>query len=259
MTFAQDGRSFAGVGGLVENLNAWIELLRRSRPVFHSEADLQHALAWTVHLSDPSLRIRLETRSAPGTRLDLLISRPNAGEHLALELKYLTAAWEGDVDHEHFALLNQGAQDIRAYDVIKDIQRVERLVDGQPGWNGAVLVLTNDSSYWSRPKHGRATNAEAFRVYGHQPISGRRAWGPSTSAGTMKGRTAPLDLRGNYISRWVEYSALPGNRGRFRLLTFIISGPQKRFARTASEEKRVLLNLPAASLKMLLRRERKRR
>ena len=34
--------------------------LRRTRPVFHSEADVQHALAWTAHLFEPSLRVRLE-------------------------------------------------------------------------------------------------------------------------------------------------------------------------------------------------------
>ena len=167
------------MGGWAECLESWLTALRQSRPVFHSEADFQHALAWTAHLSDPSLRIRLETRSAPGTRLDLLISRSNGSEHLALELKYLTAAWTGEAEHEHFALLNQGAQDIRAYDVVKDIGRVERLVDTQPRWCGAVLVLTNDPSYWSRPGHGRATNAEAFRIYEHQTLTGQRSWAPT--------------------------------------------------------------------------------
>jgi hypothetical protein len=190
--------------------------------VFHSEADFQHALAWAAHLSDPSLRIRLETRSAPGNRLDLLISRPDRSENLALELKYLTAAWTGEVEHERFALLNQGAQDIRAHDAVKDIQRVERLVDGRPGWSGAVLVLSNDPSYWSRPGHSRATNADAFRLYEHQVIAGRRSWGPHTGVGTMKRREPAIELRGNYTCRWTEYSTLPGRRGRFQLLTFVI-------------------------------------
>jgi hypothetical protein len=140
----------------------WLGMLRGSRPVFHSEADFQHALAWAIHLYDPSVRIRLETRPEPGMRLDLLVSRPDSGEHWALELKYLTAAWAGEVDGEHFELLSQGAQDIRAYDVVKDIQRVERFAARQPGLGGAVLVLTNDPGYWLRPTHGRATNAQAF-------------------------------------------------------------------------------------------------
>lgn len=101
------------MGPRTGSIASWIETLRRSRPVFHSEADFQHALAWTAHLSDPSLRVRLETRLAPGMRLDLLLSRPDLGEHLVIELKYLTAAWTGQVEREHFELLNQGAQDIR--------------------------------------------------------------------------------------------------------------------------------------------------
>jgi hypothetical protein len=74
------------------NIAEWVEALRKSRGVFHSEADFQHALAWAIHVSDPSVHIRLETRPEPGMRLDLLVSRPELGEHLALELKYLTAA-----------------------------------------------------------------------------------------------------------------------------------------------------------------------
>lgn len=211
-------RTLMVVSGWAENIESWIEDLRRSRPVFHSEADFQHALAWTAHLSDPSLRIRLETRLVLNTRLDLLISRPAHGEHLALELKYLTAAWTGEVGGERFALLNQGAQDIRAYDVVKDIERVERLVGREPRWSGAVLVLTNDAGYWTRPGHGRATNAEAFRIYEHQRITGRRAWGPNTGVGTTKKREAAIEVARDYTCRWAEYSRVPGDRGRFRLL-----------------------------------------
>jgi hypothetical protein len=204
------------------NIAAWLGMLRGTRPVFHSEADFQHALAWAIHLCDPSIRIRLETRPEPGMRLDLLVSRPDLGEYLALELKYLTAAWTGAANGERFNLLSQGAQDIRAYDVVKDMQRVERLVDRQPGWGGLVLVLTNDPGYWSRPAHGRATNAEAFRIYEDQVISGTRVWGPATGAGTRKNHEADLELRGNYRCKWTEYSALPGHRGRFRLLAIVI-------------------------------------
>jgi hypothetical protein len=153
-------------------------------------------------------------------RLDLLIWRPDLSRYLALELKYLTAAWSGEVNGEQFGLVSQGAQDIRAYDVLKDVQRVERFVDDHPGWSGMVLVLSNDPSYWSRPGHGRATNADAFRIYEDRVISGSRAWGPGTGAGTMKDREAVIELRGDYRCRWSPYSALPGSKGEFRLLAF---------------------------------------
>jgi hypothetical protein len=200
------------------DIGTWLGTLRQSRPVFHSEADFQQALAWAIHLSDPSARVRLETRPAPGMRLDLLIWRPDLGRYLALELKYLTAAWSGEVNGERFGLVSQGAQDIRAYDVLKDVQRVERFVDDHPGWSGMVLVLSNDPSYWSRPGHGRTTNADAFRIYEDQVISGSRAWGAGTGAGTMKHREAVIEVRGDYRCRWSPYSALPGSKGQFRLL-----------------------------------------
>jgi hypothetical protein len=200
----------------------WLEALQGSRRVFHSEADFQHALALAIAASDPGARVRLETRPLPGMRLDLLVSRPDLGGHLAVELKYLTAAWAGDDAGEHFQVLGQGAQDIRAYDVVKDVQRVERLVDMRSGWSGLVLVLANDPAYWSRPAHGRATNADAFRIYEDQVLSGVRAWGPLTGAGTMKDRAAAIELRGSYRCRWSEYSSLPGSRGTFRLLALAV-------------------------------------
>ncbi|RKS08474.1 hypothetical protein DFP74_4175 [Nocardiopsis sp. Huas11] len=206
----------AGYWGL--RVGAWLEELKRKRPVFHSEADFQHALAWTAHLFEPSLRVRLEVKTAVG-HLDLLISVPEQNRHLALELKYLKAAWSGAVGGERFELANQGAQDIRGYDVVKDISRVEQLTGHAPGWSGGVLVLSNEPSYWSRPDHGRATNADAFRVYEGSQLSGVRAWGPYTGSGTMKGRTDPIRLRGAYRCAWSGYSRLEGRRGDFRLLS----------------------------------------
>lgn len=130
------------------------DLLRRlavARPVFHSEADLQHAFAWQAHLAQPGGRVRLETQPVPGLRLDVLISSGDGSSHSAVELKYLTRGWVGGVAGERFALKNHGAQDIRCYDVVKDMQRVESVVSGRPDWNGAVVCLTNDPSYWRKP------------------------------------------------------------------------------------------------------------
>ncbi|MFG1998370.1 hypothetical protein ACGFNU_04395 [Spirillospora sp. NPDC048911] len=214
------------MSGWADDIATWVEDLRRRRPVFHSEADFQHALAWSAHQSNPFLRVRLETRPSPGMRLDLLLSKPNIDEHLALELKYLTAAWTGVAENERFALLNQAAQDIRAYDVVKDIQRVEQFVR-RPHWSGAVLVLTNDPGYWTRPSHGRTTNAHAFRIYEGQRIHGRRSWGPNTGPGIMKGRQAAIEVHGDYTCSWSDYSSLPGPRGRFRLPSIPVAGHSK--------------------------------
>lgn len=201
------------------DLVALLPVLARRRPVFHSEADFQQALAWEVHTVADRLRVRLETRPAPGVHLDLLVTDPVDGGALAVELKYLTDGWEGVVDGELFTLLRHGAQDVRAYDCVKDIARVERAVAGGYARGGLVLVLANDPAYWRAPTHGRLTNADAFRLHDGLTLSGPRAWGPNTGAGTMSGgRTEPVELSGTYRIRWSDYSVVAGPRGTFRYL-----------------------------------------
>ncbi len=74
------------------------------RPVFHSEADFQLEFAWQVRLAAPDLAVRLETRPLPGVRLDLLLTDAEQQSRSALELKYLTRAWSGQVAGEWFEL-----------------------------------------------------------------------------------------------------------------------------------------------------------
>ncbi|GAA1584152.1 hypothetical protein [Kribbella karoonensis] len=192
--------------------------LVRRRPVFHSEADLQHAFAWEAHRLDPTLQVRLETHPEPNVRLDLLLSRSDLDRHTAVELKYLTAAWSGEHAGETFALKNHGAQDVRAYDAVKDIGRLERFVHQRANWNGVFIAITNDPMYWRPPTHGRATNADAFRIYEGSTLAGNRAWGPNTGAGTMKNRMEPIELAGAYALSWRDYSRISGARGQFRAL-----------------------------------------
>jgi hypothetical protein len=196
--------------------------LAASRPIFHSEADFQLALGWELRQCDPAMRVRLEARPEPGTHLDLSCERPDLHRFTALELKYLTRSWSGELEGERYDLRNQWAQDTRGYDVVKDISRVERFVAGRPGSDGAVVVITNDPYYWGPKLRGHGTtNAEAFRIGEGTVLSGLREWGPKTGAGTNKGRQVAIPLRGTYTLRWQDYSTvvISGTRAtRFRLL-----------------------------------------
>jgi len=51
-----------------------IRRLSQTRPIVHSEADFQHALAWQMHVENPNAVVRLETRPERGMRLDLLVA-----------------------------------------------------------------------------------------------------------------------------------------------------------------------------------------
>lgn len=198
--------------------------LAKVRPVFHSERDLQHAFAWQVQVMDPQMLVRLETHPEPQVRLDVLLSRPDLGQHTAVELKYPTRAWAGEVDGEQFALKAHGADDVISYDVVKDIGRVERFASRSTGWNGLVLVVTNDGIYWRPRTNNRETNAGAFRLFEGRKLGGICDWGPNTGGGTKKGREGAIVLRGSYDLHWRDFSHLPGAGGLFRVLVIPVLG-----------------------------------
>jgi len=206
--------------------------LTRRRPLFHSEADLQHELAWQIHLEHPTFGLRLEAAvsspTRPGRREQLDIAVRTEQGLVALEVKYLKDDLVADVDGERFTLLRQGAQDIRAYDVVKDIHRVEHAVSSGTAWAGAVLVLTNDPSYWSPPTHGRPTGAAAFRLYDGSVLTGTRAWGSKSGPGTRKGREDDLVIVGTHTLAWRDYSVVDGaGHGRFRFLLLNVDPPSR--------------------------------
>jgi len=214
------------IAGSVD-LTDTLRVLAAKRPVFHSEADLQFALAWEVQRRDEAMEVYLETRPAEGVHLDLAFERRDLGRYTAIELKYLTRAWSGcDKNGQHYALRNHGAQDIRAYDVVKDVCRVEDFVGLRAGSDGAVVVITNDASYWRPVKLPDATGAASFRVGEGAVITGPREWGPKAGPGTRAGRDKVLMVRHHYVMSWADYSDLGDGTpaGKFRQLIVEVPG-----------------------------------
>lgn len=203
-----------------------LDQLAGQRPVFHSEADFQHALAWLVHEMDPRIRVRLETKPKPGVRLDLSFERPDLGLTTAVELKYMTGKLEHTLAGEVFRLAKQGAPDLHCYDVLNDVVRLERFVAAKPGWTGLLVAITNESGYWTDRSGGRMTNATAFRLYEGTTVDGVRDWGPKTGEGTKRTRELALRFAASYVIRWRDYSDLGVPRGRFRALVVeVVSSP----------------------------------
>lgn len=177
------------------------------RPMFHSEADFQFALAWQVHELDAGIDVRLESRPRVGIHLDVELRCD--GRTTALELKYLTRPWSGEVADERFDLKNR-ATDKRRYDVVNDLVRIEDYVAARPGSNGAVVVLASDPALWVPPVVNRAATADAaFRIHDEALLTGELAWGPRAGPGTKLGREASLGLASAYSLRWQPYSADP--------------------------------------------------
>ena len=192
--------------------------LAMRRPIFHSEADFQHALAWELQKEWPTAEIRLEFRPFPEERfyLDIWCGRPEGS--LAIELKYLTRGLDAVVNSERFLLKNQAAQDISRHDIVKDIVRVERIAAARPGTTGYVVALTNDASYWKESLRTSTVDA-AFRLHEGRLLEGTLGWGANAGAGTTKNRTEPLSLVGSYSVKWQRYSRVgPGPASEFRYL-----------------------------------------
>src|ERR671933_66152 len=116
--------------------------LADQRRVFHSEADFQHALAWEIHGRFPDASIRLERPVSLPERAHVDVWVERDGRIFIIELKYrkeaLTTTWAGEV----FELRPQRAQDTGRYAFIKDIERLENIVEDQDDATGYAILLT---------------------------------------------------------------------------------------------------------------------
>ena len=201
--------------------------LSSRRPIFHSEADFQHALAWHIHETHPHCDLRLEREQfLPNTSermaTDIWIRFPDAV--VSIELKYTNRALREEWDGETFALRDHGAQPPRRYDFIKDVQRLEQtLILPSPADYGFAVLLTNNHMYWTPPRQENIIDA-AFRIHhGHRLSEGGLRWGENAGAGTMGKRVEPIQLENSYDLRWRDYSSFGRDPGEtFRYLAVLV-------------------------------------
>lgn len=204
-------------------INDVMARLAERRPVFCSEADFQHELAYEIRRDDSYLNVRLEWPVADPFRgaIDIMVS----GKYrLALELKYLCKRFVATVDGEQFVLKQHGAYNIGRYNVCKDVKRMEDYAE-RTGHGAAVLVLSNDPAYWQERRRPGDTADASFYISDLRELTGALRWGSSAGAGTLKGREAILDIKGTYSLAWREYTKLPGNGGDFRYLWIPVAAP----------------------------------
>lgn len=185
------------------------------RPLFHSEADFQHALAWRIHKEMPDSGVRLEYKPFSNQRkyLDLWLDQLG----VAIELKYRTRNLGLELHGEAFKLRNQSANDISRYDFLNDIQRLESLSEFLRAKAGFAIFLTNDHLYWNEPT--RSTIDKNFRLHENRLLRGKMTWDKDASPGTKKGREDPIQLIGSYEAHWQDYGdPVSPKYGRFRYL-----------------------------------------
>lgn len=203
--------------------NETLKTLSKARPIFHSEADFQHALAWEIHRQLPRYSTRLEYPSFPGQsdHLDILVS--GRDDLFAIELKYKTRALFGTFAGELFWLKDHSAQDHGRYDFLKDVQRLESFISARKlECKAYAILLTNDSSYWKLARSGSTVDAN-FRLHEGRMVHGTLSWASTAAKGTIKKREEPIVLRGTYQLTWQGYYeaenvSAGGSYTRFRYL-----------------------------------------
>ncbi|MFI6011698.1 hypothetical protein ACIBAG_23270 [Streptomyces sp. NPDC051243] len=204
-----------------------IARLGRHRPVFHSEADLQHSFARSLWELAPDVHSRLEVPQRHLGRaeyLDLLCIGPSA--RTAIEFKYFTRRWSGaaGTPAEDYALKGHAATDLARLHFVRDIARLERFCH-RSDQNGLAVMVTNDASLWTVPSPGRRqTRDQAFRIHQGRRLAGTLLW----AEGEYKDNTCAL--RGTYDLDWRPYSELGGAGGEFRWLAVSISPDRENWA-----------------------------
>ena len=208
---------------ITELVTAVMADLAATRPVFHTEADFQHAFAWTLQTRHPQARIRLERRLAATTneRLDVLAVVDDVT--VAVELKYPVAAVDAVVDGGRFILRAQGAEDTSQFGFVSDIIRVERLVTAGVCDVGVTVLLSNNPKLWRTPPvRAKPTIDAMFRLTEGRGLAGRLAW----AGGNWWRGTFPeaIELAGRYPLDWAPYATLPDvARGEFRWLAATVT------------------------------------
>lgn len=200
-------------------LNDVMAKLCQHRPVFHSEADLQHSFARVLWELAPDVHSRLEVpqRVVGKTEyLDLLCLGPES--RTAIEFKYFTRSWTGTTGTpaEDYALKAHGATDLARLHFVRDIARLERFCR-RSDQNGLALMLTNEASLWTPPAPGRRrTRDDDFRIHHGRELAGTLLW----AEGAYEPNTCRL--RGTYDLTWNAYSEQDGAGGEFRYLAVFV-------------------------------------
>ena len=206
-------------GAMLErkDIEAALASLAKDRPVFHSEADFQFALAWELQRLHLDLGIRLEypvPLSDQSGEVDIWLRDAKGVPKIeaAIELKYWKRKADLNVDGERFSLKERAFKNLYPYDFWKDVARIEALVAEGSAATGFAITLTNDQYYWNAA--GGGTADEAFRMHEGRAVNGTLSWGQASDW-----NKDPLVLGGSYRTHWQDYSApAPDPSGNFRYL-----------------------------------------
>jgi len=193
--------------------------------IFDSEDDFKFSLAWLIkekygERAEVRLEKRMSYNNGPkgnkvNERLDIFIKlqNGNSSKSIGIELKYYTSALE--CKGKGVNLTSQGAENLRSYDALRDIERLERFKNEGKIDEGFAIWLTNDKRYWKCRKRSEEVEGKKreepdyydFRICEGRPINGETLTWKKSNGNESKGkRKCPIKIIGKYTIHWDEYN-----------------------------------------------------
>lgn len=195
--------------------------LAKHRPIFHSEADFQFALAWEIKKEyGENVEIRMErpyVLKDKKIEVDITLCFEKE-KNIGIELKHITKEYSypshenQKTSEEVFNLKEHAATNLSRYDFYADISRLEDLNKPKYIDYGYVIFLTNNSSY----KKDTSGMAKQFTMSCKHTIEPKTYnWDYTTwqndntdtkkEKSVGKRRTHSIDIKGKYSCEWKRY------------------------------------------------------
>lgn len=200
-------------------LSGSLQRLARSRPLFHSEADFQHSLAFAMREASPPLSIRLEVPiGKKRSELDIVVRDKVSGVRIGIELKYSKSELSFLHENEEYRLPGTATSDVYFHSFWTDVWRLEQFVLSRDVDRGIAVMLSNRPECWEPKRQSRPTTYDAFRTHEGASCRGLLDWSSRTSTKTRRD-CPPVPLSGEYTCYWTDYSMIPDAKfGTFRYL-----------------------------------------
>ena len=151
--------------------------------VFSNESQFQFELAWAIAKKSNCFKVNFEylfelSESKKKAYIDLTIENENKKVY-AIELKYKTPDKECvyKCNNKKTHTFAQGAEDCGCYDYLKDVERLEALVNKEKDVEkGFAIILTNSSKYYVHPKPNHTYYWENFFLKNEKTIERKLYW-----------------------------------------------------------------------------------
>jgi len=196
-----------------EDIENVLKELSKKRQIFYSEGDFQFSLGCEIQ-SLPNMKVIAEKpmkgNNDATEHIDMFVY--NDQTKIGIELKYIKDKFSGKVGDNYYKLSPSLAYDLKCYDILKDIQRLENYVENKNVDEridiGYSIVLTNAKNLWTPEANEKESNYDEFRVYDERTLQGTMNWKPETGEGTKKKHSEPISLTGTYPIHWQIYSEI---------------------------------------------------